>query len=146
MPTGARWMRDESVKVEVRGQRLTIIGVTCVHYIHDDALSMREAVQHTPSDRFRLLVFHSPDIAPQAAEAGVDLYVCGHTHGGQVRLPLYGALVTSSRLGKRFEMGRYKLDHMTLYVSRGIGLEGAAAPRARFLCPPEVILWTLKGC
>jgi predicted MPP superfamily phosphohydrolase len=69
----------------------------------------------------------------------------GHTHGGQVRLPWFGALVTSSLYGKAFEMGRYQLAGLTLYVTRGIGLEGSAAPRARFLCPPEVIVWEIDG-
>jgi hypothetical protein len=78
-------------------------------------------------------------------ELGVDLYFCGHTHGGQIRLPLLGALITSSELGKRYEMGRYKEKGTTLYVSRGLGMEGLGAPRARFLSPPEVILWNLSG-
>jgi predicted MPP superfamily phosphohydrolase len=95
--------------------------------------------------RFQVLLYHSPDIAPQAAEAGIDLYLCGHTHGGQIRLPLFGALITSSKLGKRYEMGCHTVGNMTLYVSRGIGMEGGSAPRARFLCPPEITLWTLEG-
>ena len=144
--TGIRWLRDEAVEVEVRGQRLTLIGITCAHDPEDDAARMRRVVQSVPEECFKLLIFHHPDIAPQASEAGVDLYLCGHTHGGQLRLPFYGALITSSTLGKRFEMGRYQVGKMTLYVSRGIGMEGASAPRARFLCPPEIILWTLAGC
>jgi predicted MPP superfamily phosphohydrolase len=74
-----------------------------------------------------------------------DLYLCGHTHGGQIRLPLFGALITSSDFWKRYEMGRYEEGHTTLYVSRGLGMEGMGAPRARFLAPPEIVLWTLKG-
>ena len=92
-----------------------------------------------------------PDLAPEAAAAGVDLQLSGHTHGGQIRMPVYGALITSSIYGKRFEMGYYPVESsgrerpMTLYVSRGIGLEGGIAPRARFLSPPEIILWSLQG-
>jgi hypothetical protein len=56
-----------------------------------------------------------------------------------VRLPFYGAIVTLSAFGKQFEMGRYQLDQTTLYVSRGIGMEGLRLPRVRFLCPPEIV-------
>ncbi|MBC8450309.1 MAG: metallophosphoesterase, partial [Chloroflexi bacterium] len=59
------------------------------------------------------------------------------------RLPVYGAVITSSAYGKRYEMGHYVEGDTQLYVSRGLGLEGLAAPRARFLCPPEVVLVTL---
>ncbi len=69
----------------------------------------------------------------------------GHTLGGQVRLPAVGALVTSSLYGKAFEMDRYSQGGLTLYVTRGLGMEGSAAPRARLLCPPEVVLWELDG-
>ncbi len=140
-----RWLRNEWVPLDIRGQQIALLGVSCAHNNADDARRMRQVAAQAPADRFRLLLFHSPDIAPQAAEAGIDLYLCGHTHGGQVRLPLYGALVTSSSLGKRFEMGRYQVGQMTLYVTRGIGVEGGSAPRARLLCPPEITLWTLEG-
>jgi predicted MPP superfamily phosphohydrolase len=82
---------------------------------------------------------------PEAARAGVDLFLAGHTHGGQIRLPLIGAVVTSSIYWKRYEMGLYTQGHTWLYVSRGIGMEGLGAPRARFLCPPEIELFELRG-
>jgi predicted MPP superfamily phosphohydrolase len=74
-----------------------------------------------------------------------DLYLCGHTHGGQIRLPLFGAVITSSDFWKRYEMGRYEEGNTVLYISRGLGMEGKGAPRARFLAPPEIVLWTLSS-
>jgi len=68
----------------------------------------------------------------------VDLYCAGHTHGGQVALPFYGALVTFSKYGKRFETGLYRVGETRLYVSRGIGMEGGKIPRVRFCSRPEV--------
>jgi predicted MPP superfamily phosphohydrolase len=82
---------------------------------------------------------------PQAAALGVDLYLAGHTHGGQWRLPLFGAILTSSKFWKRYEAGAYQEGSTHLYVSRGIGLEGFGTPRARFFCPPEVVLISLSG-
>ena len=61
------------------------------------------------------------------------------------RLPLYGAMLTGTEIGKQYEMGRYDVDGMTMYVSRGIGMEGMAAPRARFLCPPEIVCIDVHG-
>ncbi len=92
-----------------------------------------------------MLLFHMPDRVQEARAGGVDLYLAGHTHGGQIRLPLYGAMLTATETGKRYEMGRYDLDGLTLYVSRGIGMEGMAAPRARFLCPPEIVCLDIVG-
>jgi predicted MPP superfamily phosphohydrolase len=99
----------------------------------------------TPPGAYTILLYHTPDLAEAAAAAGVDLYLAGHTHGGQIRLPWYGALTTSSAYGKRFEAGLYQVDLMSLYVSRGIGLEGLRLPRARFLCPPEIIVIDMIG-
>src|SRR5690606_28729056 len=80
------------------------------------------------------------ELMPQAVTHDIDLYLCGHTHGGQVRLPLIGPLVTSSKLGRRYVMGLYREGRTHLYVSRGVGFEGLGAPRVRFLCPPEITL------
>jgi predicted MPP superfamily phosphohydrolase len=92
-----------------------------------------------------VLLYHSPELIPFASKLGIDLYLCGHTHGGQVRLPFYGAVLTSSELGKQYDMGYYRLRDTHLYVSRGIGMEGMGAPRVRFLCPPEITLFSIQG-
>ena len=73
-----------------------------------------------------------------AAENGADLCLAGHIHGGQVRLPWYGAIVTLSKTGKKYEAGLYRVKDTWLYVNRGIGMEGSCAPRVRFNCRPEV--------
>jgi uncharacterized protein len=62
-----------------------------------------------------------------------------------VRLPLFGALYAASLYGKRYEMGRRTEGDLTLYVTRGVGLEGKAAPRVRLLCPPEIVMWEISG-
>jgi predicted MPP superfamily phosphohydrolase len=81
---------------------------------------------------------------PQATEEGIDLYLCGHTHGGQVRLPLIGPLLTSSHLGRQYVMGLYRSGRTHLYVSRGVGLEGLSAPRVRLLTRPEITMVTIR--
>ncbi len=91
-------------------------------------------------ESFHLLLYHTPDLIKVATDNDIDLYLAGHTHGGQIRLPLYGAIVTFSDFGKQFEMGRYEVGPTMLYVSRGLGLEGYSLPRVRFLAPPEIVV------
>lgn len=127
------------------GGSLELVGLTCSHNPAIDAPLLENQLANRDPDRFRILLYHSPDLAPNVARLPVDLMLSGHTHGGQVRLPGFGALITGSLYGKRFEAGRTIMNRLVLYVSRGIGMEGAFAPRVRFLCPPEIILWDLQG-
>ncbi|MCA1618062.1 MAG: hypothetical protein LC795_01860 [Acidobacteria bacterium] len=97
------------------------------------------AVRDVPGGGFTVFLYHTPDEIPEAAETGrVDLYCAGHTHGGQVALPVYGALVTLSKFGKRFESGLHRVGPTWLYVTRGVGMEGGPAPRVRFFARPEI--------
>jgi uncharacterized protein len=139
-----QWLHDQKVTIEHNGDRIDIVGVTCTHRPHEDGPRMQQ-VLHGNTKSFTILLYHTPDLAPIAARCGIDLQLSGHTHGGQVRLPFYGAVFTGSLYGKRYEAGRYPHSEMDLYITRGIGMEGAGAPRVRFLCPPEIILWEIFG-
>jgi hypothetical protein len=139
------WLLDQVANVEIHNHRIYLVGLRCTRERSQDIPRLRHLLSQAHDDRFILLLYHSPDLMPEAVELGVDLYLCGHTHGGQLRLPLFGALVTSSAFWKRYEMGRYEEHGTILYVSRGLGMEGLGAPRARFLSPPEVIVWTLSA-
>jgi predicted MPP superfamily phosphohydrolase len=144
------WLRNRHEVVERAGPdgrrfRLCFAGASCTRRREIDIPAVQRALEGAPPDAFTVLLFHVPDRVREAQAGGVDLYLAGHTHGGQLRLPLYGALLTATEAGKRHEMGRYDLDGLTLYVSRGIGMEGMAAPRARFLCPPEIVCVDVWG-
>lgn len=92
----------------------------------------------TPDD-FTIIIGHNPNFALQRPQA--DLYLAGHTHGGQVNLPWFGPLITFSDLPNDQAQGLTKLENgATLIVSRGIGMERVDAPRIRFLCPPEIVI------
>lgn len=123
---------------------IALLGVDCTHHIEPDGRILRRLVRQAPPDAAQVLLYHSPELMPQAIEEGVDLYLCGHTHGGQVRLPVLGPLLTSSQLGRQYVMGHYQEGRTHLYVSRGVGLEGLSAPRVRLLARPEITLVTIK--
>lgn len=133
---------DRSAAVlNIRGARLRLIGfdVGSGPWFRP----MMKSLGTSPG--FDVLLHHYSDLAYEAREAGIGLYLSGHTHGGQVRLPFYGALITLATFGKRFESGLYRVGEMPLYVSRGLGLEGGSAPRVRFLCRPEITLIEIHG-
>lgn len=82
---------------------------------------------------------HSPDAFP-AAEGGPSLMLSGHTHGGQVRLPFLGALILPVKYPE-YDMGWFSRDSRRLFVTAGLG---TSLPPLRLLCPPEVVVLTLK--
>jgi predicted MPP superfamily phosphohydrolase len=142
---GITILEDSASEVMIQGQRLWLMGINCTRDLDTDGAMLRHLLNTQPPDSYSILLYHTPDLMPQAANLGVDLYLAGHTHGGQWRLPLFGALLTSSRFWKRYEAGHYRTGQTHLYVSRGLGMEGFGAPRARFLCPPELVVVTLRG-
>lgn len=95
-----------------------------------------------PDDGAAILLAHEPDYAiVSAANGRFDLQLSGHSHGGQVRVPLLTKLVLPP-LGRRFVMGLYHWNGMLVYTNRGLGLSGF---RMRFLCRPEITLLTLRA-
>jgi predicted MPP superfamily phosphohydrolase len=139
------WLRNEHLTVSHNGHKITFAGASCTRKREIDLPAVNQALSDVSPDLFTILLYHTPDLVAEAAGKNVDLYLAGHTHGGQIRLPLYGAMLTGTEIGKRYEMGRYDVNGMTMYVSRGIGMEGMAAPRARFLCPPEIVCIDVHG-
>ncbi len=138
--TGVRLLDNEALDLTVRGTKLRLLGLPA-----DEGFSGKRLFARADPKSLSVALHHYPDEVYQAADAGVDLYLAGHTHGGQVALPFYGALVTLSRWGKRFEAGRYQVGPTTLYVNRGIGMEGGHAPRVRFWAAPELTLIELAS-
>jgi hypothetical protein len=130
-------LEDEVHILELPGGDLYILGVSTL----DDARDLEtfdQLMRDIPADAYTLLLYHKPTLFDAAAAQGVDLFLAGHTHGGQVRLPTYTTLAELSDHGHWYEMGLYSQGGTTIYVSRGLGMEGLTLPRVRFLCPPEI--------
>jgi predicted MPP superfamily phosphohydrolase len=135
LDTGVRELNGTGELVEVRGTKLWLSGVAVENESQIDA-----ALGGAPPDAFTVFLHHYPDEIYELARRRVDLYCAGHTHGGQVALPFYGAIITLSRFGKRFEQGLYRVEDTWMYVNRGIGMEGGPQPRVRFFARPEVTI------
>ncbi|MBN1876265.1 MAG: metallophosphoesterase [Anaerolineae bacterium] len=136
---------DALQPISINGTDFYLLGVSNYTRARDRA-ALKELHTHVPGGAATVLLYHTPDLIETAAETGIDLYLAGHTHGGQIRVPFYGAIVTASAYGKQYEMGRYTVGATTLYVSRGLGMEGLGnAPRVRFLCPPEIVVLEVTG-
>lgn len=142
--TPVRLLDDKVVEIKTNTGSLQIIGVNCTHKPHED-LPRLESMLDGIDPGFKILLHHSPDLAPNARDLDIDMQLSGHTHGGQVCFPLIGPIFTGSLYGLTFKSGRYSMNGMTLYITRGLGLEGLSAPRVRFLCPPEIVMWEITG-
>ena len=135
--TRARFLTNAAALLADGHPPAWIVGVDDPYRRHDD---LEAAYRAVPAGAWTLLVAHSPDILLRPQSRRARLIFAGHTHGGQVCLPLLGALVTHTRLGRRFIEGVHRLDDTVLVVSRGVGVTRLPI---RLLCPPEVTTWRL---
>jgi predicted MPP superfamily phosphohydrolase len=136
-------VNDRIEEILVGTTIVKIIGLYCSHNPDIDIQHLKE-ISITP-ETFNIMMYHSPDLIYDVDKNRfIDLMLSGHTHGGQVRLPFFGALFTGSLYGRKLQSGLYRLNQTYLYISRGIGLEGMGAPRVRFMCKPEVVEWVIR--
>jgi len=136
--TGFELLDLETIELSKNGETLSISGLNCDHWVNTNIW-----LQGLPSERYNIFLYHHAALAKEVKSCNVDLYLCGHTHGGQVALPFYGALITLSETGKKYESGMYILEKMKLYVNRGIGMEPLPAPQVRFLARPEISVFDI---
>jgi uncharacterized protein len=142
---GINILRNSFLPIERGSGRFWLAGLDDPVVGHPDLNATIPNMIRNRRDEPLVLLCHAPDYAThiQSQEAGqaVDLMLSGHTHGGQIRLPLIGALVLPP-MGRRFVEGWFQLGHMGLYVNRGIGTIGVPF---RLDCPPELTLFTLRA-
>lgn len=132
-------MRNSHFALASRHDRLWMVGVDDLWWSADD---LEAAMRHVPPNDPKILLCHNPVGIHMAAEQHIDLVLSGHTHGGQVRLPVLGGLYTRSKLGKKFIAGWNRLDGTQIYVSRGIG---KVLVPLRVNCPPEITCLNLRA-
>lgn len=146
--TGAVFLDDAVVTIEVAGQDVTIAGLTVRD--EQDQADINPVVIETLDATTRnndlvIAVSHFPDpVLSLPPDIDIDLMVSGHTHGGQVSLPFFGAPITATSVPKIVAAGGlHVVDGTPIYVSTGVGIERGQAPQLRFGVPPSVGLLTV---
>lgn len=129
---------NEWVALERKGRRVIVTGLDDVHRFYTAAAS--HALAEAPQD-FRIALVHSAEVADHASSAGYALYLCGHTHGGQICLPNGRPILTQLRRCHFGVAGEWRHGRMIGYTSRGLGISGAAL---RFNCQGEMSVITLR--
>jgi predicted MPP superfamily phosphohydrolase len=129
-------LRNASHPIVRSGERLWTVGLDDLWFGRFDT---EMAFLNVPRDEPRLVLSHNPDTAPFLDPYGPDLILSGHTHGGQVRLPFYGAPRLNVR-DTHHDWGMFQLANSRLYVSSGVGY----IRRVRFGCRPEVPVFRLE--
>lgn len=124
-------LRNTHAIIRRAGHSLYVAGIDDLAY-HAD---MHRALRSIPHGAPTVLLSHNPRILRRAARSGVSLVLSGHTHGGQVRLPLIAGLLDRSRRMAHYKAGLDRLGPTQIYVSRGIG---TVVLPLRYRCPAEI--------
>lgn len=135
---GFHVLRNQSFPLEVDGARLWVAGVNDVVAGADD---LDLALRDVPSSEAVVLLAHEPDLADWVPPNRVDLQLSGHSHGGQIVLPITGPPYLPP-LARKYPWGLRRLGPLTLYTNRGIG---TIILPVRFNCPPELTLFILRA-
>lgn len=135
---GVELLLNRATCIERNGSRLWIVGV-------DDAYTGLDQLDCAldglgPLDRPRILLSHYPDLMHHPRASEVDLALAGHTHGGQINLPILNAS-TLAHADSAYLGGMFRVNGVPLYVSRGLGTSGY---RVRFRARPELVFLTLR--
>ena len=132
---GIRMLLNERDVIERGSERIHLVGIDDAHFYQSD--NIERAVAGIPREEFSILISHTPEVYRDAAHAGFDMMISGHTHGGQICLPGGIPITLDSRLPRHMGAGPWKYGHLSGYTSVGAG---SSVVPVRFNCPPEVTL------
>lgn len=113
---------------------INFVGIEDAFTHHHD---LNKAFSEVTEEGVSILLSHSPDVIWDAPRYKPDVILAGHTHGGQVRLPILGSIYVPSMFGKKYDQGWFIEDGICMYVNRGLG---GVFPPIRFLCPREIAI------
>ena len=134
-------LTNRGVWIERGRGRLRLAGLDELFSGKPTAADLKHALGDATRTDAVILLQHNPDYAETLRDPRVNLMLCGHTHGGQVVLPFFGAPIVPSAYGQKYRAGLVQAPTAQVFVTRGVG---AIFPPVRFRCPPEVALLTLR--
>jgi uncharacterized protein len=136
---GIRMLLNEYETISRGDEAIYLAGIDDAHYYRVD--NIEKAASEIPANGFSILLSHTPEVYRQAAHAGFDLLLSGHTHGGQICLPGSIPITLDSILPRHMGSGSWKYHGMVGYTSVGVGSSIVAV---RINCPPEITLHHLQ--
>lgn len=136
---GVTVMENDALLWEENGEAVQLLGMFdpefSAHLVYHVEPNVKE-------EYYNILLMHRPEYAPDAAACGIDLMFSGHTHGGQIRLPLIGSLYAPDQgWFPEYDVGRFEVGDMTMILTQGLG----EATSMRILTPPEIVVVTLQS-
>ena len=135
---GIKVLENDVARIETRGSSFWLVGLAD---LWTRSPLVNPTIEKVPEGEPIIAMAHNPDIFPQLP-ARVPLFLAGHTHGGQVRLPIIGTVVHTSDYGDKYEAGHVFENGHHLFVTTGIG---TSIIPVRFGVPPEIVLLTVKS-
>jgi len=139
--SGMPLLENRSVRPK---EGVSVAGADDDWYGHTD---LEASFKDIPPDDLAIVMLHNPDLAPHAAKLlkdrqGATIFLSGHTHGGQIRLPFIGPVPKlPHHLGRKYDRGVFAFDGIPLVLGAGVGESG---PRARLFCRPEIVLVSMR--
>jgi hypothetical protein len=130
---GVKMLINESHEIRHANDSIWLVGLDDPHYYGCDDLE--GALTDVPKDAFKILLVHTPEIIPEAANNNIDLYLCGHTHGGQICLPFSIPILVNANCPRKYTKGTWQYQDLQGYTSAGAGSSCVAV---RFNCRPEI--------
>jgi len=138
--SGVKVLENRAERFDVNGKHLWIVGVDDPYLGRDD---LDQALSEVTDSAPRILLAHAPNIYDSATNSGIDLVLVGHTHGGQVRLPVIGAVVVPGQgFFPKLDYGEYTSGKTTMIINAGLGESHLPI---RFNIKPEIVLTTLRA-
>lgn len=136
---GVTMLVNQAREVVHGGASIWFVGLDDPHYY--GCADLDGTLRTVPPEAFKILLVHTPELWDTAAASGIHLYLCGHTHGGQVCLPLLGPMILGANCPRKYARGTWQHQQMHGYTNVGVGV--SIVP-VRFRCPPEIGLIELR--
>ena len=136
---GITVLENSAVVWEEDGQSIQLLGMFDPEF---STHLWRDFAPLVQQELYNVLLFHRPEYLEEAASFGADLIFSGHTHGGQIRLPLIGAVFAPNQgFFPTYDVGRFESGDTTMIIGQGLG----ESVYVRILTPPEIVVVTLEG-
>jgi predicted MPP superfamily phosphohydrolase len=138
---GIRVLFNSNVRLRRNGGELYLLGVDGRNPYRDFSTDANDSLRGIPKGAFKILLAHTPDYVKWARLYGIDLMLTGDTHGGQIRLPILGALRVKSKVSRKYSRGWVSEGGLRMFVNSGLGSVNIPV---RTFCPPEISVIVLR--